>query len=432
MASLDFCSKHNMVAYLEKNDGNTEFHQVMDFLTHSSIHYVLTVIQVLNFVVNVLWTKTSIRSNLLFNDVDGIDSMTNQAIFDNIQLMGPTEEEGEVSERPSESQPIPSPTHTSEDQFEPQSDQSLRPSSSIPISDSNPESSGGNHGEIKGLKAQIKQLKKNARPGRKAVKSSKGAPSVHTHTDWDDMDTDFEASLDEVIDYTPAQNKGINGKGRIKEEDESDTESEDITEVEKKLKMLARDEEVARQLEADLQAEMERERQREEEDSIVTIREMYDEVQVGIDADALFAAKLQQEEREEYTIEERAKFLNETIAAQRKFRATQRSVEIRSRPPTKSQLRNLMMTYLKNMSNYKHSQLKAKRFKEIQEGSCIHKKKVTLEELDSTKVEVKQKGHEGSFRKRPGKRLKMKATKKSKRQKTNSDIKEEKQLKTFL
>ncbi|GKC21888.1 hypothetical protein Tco_1024038, partial [Tanacetum coccineum] len=132
-------------------------------------------------------------------------------------LVQPTEEEGEVSERPSESQPIPSPTHTSEDQFEPQSDQSLRPSSSIPISDSNPESSGGNHGEIKGLKAQIKQLKKNARPGRKAVKSSKGAPSVHTHTDWDDMDTDFEASLDEVIDYTPAQNKGNEGTDKQKE-----------------------------------------------------------------------------------------------------------------------------------------------------------------------------------------------------------------------
>nr|GEV20315.1 putative ribonuclease H-like domain-containing protein [Tanacetum cinerariifolium] len=50
------------------------------------------------------------------------------------------------------------------------------------------------------------------------------------------------------------------------------------------------------------------------------------------------------------SIEERAKFLAETIVAQRRFRAAQRFVEIRSRPPTKSQLRNLMMTYLKNMS----------------------------------------------------------------------------------
>ncbi|GJV35639.1 hypothetical protein Tco_1408116 [Tanacetum coccineum] len=64
----------------------------------------------------------------------------------NSMLVQPTEDEGEVSERPSEYQPIPSPTHPSEDQPEPQPDLSPRPSSSIPIPDSNPEGSGGNHG----------------------------------------------------------------------------------------------------------------------------------------------------------------------------------------------------------------------------------------------------------------------------------------------
>nr|GEY36137.1 hypothetical protein [Tanacetum cinerariifolium] len=80
-------------------------------------------------------------------------------------------------------------------------------------------------------------------------------------------------------------------------------------------------------------------RQREEEASKAAIAEMYDKVQAGIEADALFVAKLQHEEREEYTIEERAKFLAETIASQIKFRDAQRFVEIKSRPPTKSQLR---------------------------------------------------------------------------------------------
>ncbi|GJU71536.1 putative reverse transcriptase domain-containing protein [Tanacetum coccineum] len=227
---------------------------------------------------------------------------------------------------------------------------------------------------------------------------------------------------------------------------------------------IARDAEIARQLQVDLQAEVERERQREEEASKAAIAEMYDEVQAGIDADALFAAKLQQEEREEYTIEERAKFLAETIAAQRKFRAAQRSAEIRSRPPTKSQLRNLMMTYLKNMGGYKHSQLKAKSFEEIKgmyerqkksvqdfvpigsakeeelikkmnekaTGEDTSNKEKVLEEPDSTKVEVKQEGHKDGTKKRPGRRLKMKATKKSKRQKTDSDLEEGEQLKAFL
>ncbi|GJY62560.1 hypothetical protein Tco_0463217 [Tanacetum coccineum] len=84
---------------------------------------------------------------------------------------------------------------------------------------------------------------------------------------------------------------------------------------------IARDVEIARQLQVDLQAEVKRERQREEEASKAAIAEIYDEVQEGIDADALFAAKLQPEEREEYIIEERAKFLAETIASQRKFKA---------------------------------------------------------------------------------------------------------------
>ncbi|GJT65003.1 putative ribonuclease H-like domain-containing protein [Tanacetum coccineum] len=151
--------------------------------------------------------------------------------------------------------------------------------------------------------------------------------------------------------------------------------------------------------------EEERKRQREEEASKAVIAEMYDEVQAGIDDDALFAAKIQQEEREEYTIEERAKFLAETIAAQRKFRVAQRSVEIRSRPPTKSQLRNLMITYLKNMGGYKHSRLKSKSFEEIKEEKLINKmnekatgvdtsnKVKVLEEPNSTKVEVKQEGN---------------------------------------
>ncbi|GJY30005.1 hypothetical protein Tco_0405772 [Tanacetum coccineum] len=123
---------------------------------------------------------------------------------------------------------------------------------------------------------------------------------------------------------------------------------------------------------------------------MATIYEEYDTFQASIDADALFAAKLQQEDSEQYTIEERAKFLAETIAAQRNFRAAQRAAEIRSRPPTKTQLRNLMMTYLKNMGGYKHNQLKGKTYEEIQglyerEQKFIH----DFVPMDSKKEEKK-------------------------------------------
>nr|GEZ70626.1 hypothetical protein [Tanacetum cinerariifolium] len=156
-------------------------------------------------------------------------------------------------------------------------------------------------------------------------------------------------------------------------------------------------------------------RQREEEASKATIVEMYDEVKAAIEADAL---------------------------------AAQRSTEIRSRPPTKSQLKNLMMRYLNNMGGYKYSQLKAKTFEEFQglyerqkrviddfkpmdSYDAVEKEKV-LEEPDNTKIEVKEEGDKENIRKRSGRRLKIKATKKSKRQKTDSDLKKEELLKTFL
>ncbi|GJU33787.1 hypothetical protein Tco_1182141 [Tanacetum coccineum] len=113
MAVLESCPKHNMVAYLDKTEGNAEFHEVINFLARSSIHHALTVSLVVSTTfVEQFWmsakskminnvryitakvagkpisiSEASIRSDLLFDDVDGIDSLPNQAIFDAIKLM---------------------------------------------------------------------------------------------------------------------------------------------------------------------------------------------------------------------------------------------------------------------------------------------------------------------------------------------------------
>ncbi|GJZ93311.1 hypothetical protein Tco_0665376 [Tanacetum coccineum] len=42
MANLEFYDKHNMVAYLEKSEGSEGFHEIIDFLCASHIHYALT------------------------------------------------------------------------------------------------------------------------------------------------------------------------------------------------------------------------------------------------------------------------------------------------------------------------------------------------------------------------------------------------------
>ncbi|GKA51195.1 hypothetical protein Tco_0744391 [Tanacetum coccineum] len=127
-----------------------------------------------------------------------------------------------------------------------------------------------------------------------------------------------------------------------------------------------KDAEVALRLQAELDEELRVERERQEEASKVTIAKMFDEVQARMDADYELAARMTQEEQEKYTIKERARLLAEFFKRRKKQLAVKREKAIRNKPPTKTQLRNLMMTYLKNMGGYKHSQLKGKSYEEIQ------------------------------------------------------------------
>ncbi|GJU76583.1 putative ribonuclease H-like domain-containing protein [Tanacetum coccineum] len=88
------------------------------------------------------------------------------------------------------------------------------------------------------------------------------------------------------------------------------------------------------------EAEEERNRLAKEEATNEALIKNFDDIKARIEADRILTEKLQEQEREQFTIEERAKFLHDTIAAQRKFLAQQRSEAIRNRPPTKKQLRN--------------------------------------------------------------------------------------------
>ncbi|GJQ98743.1 putative ribonuclease H-like domain-containing protein [Tanacetum coccineum] len=78
------------------------------------------------------------------------------------------------------------------------------------------------------------------------------------------------------------------------------------------------------------------------------------------------AARLQAQEQEELTIEERSKMFVELMDKRKKHFARLRVEEQRRNPPTKAQKINTMSTYLKNMAGYKHNQLKTKIFKDIQ------------------------------------------------------------------
>ncbi|GJS76458.1 hypothetical protein Tco_0726339 [Tanacetum coccineum] len=73
-----------------------------------------------------------------------------------------------------------------------------------------------------------------------------------------------------------------------------------------------------------------------------------------------------EEEREQFSIDEQARFLVETIAERKRFFAAQRAEQIRNKPPTIAQLRNKMVTFMKHMGKYTHNQLRSKSFEEIQ------------------------------------------------------------------
>ncbi|GKA87017.1 hypothetical protein Tco_0808728 [Tanacetum coccineum] len=78
-----------------------------------------------------------------------------------------------------------------------------------------------------------------------------------------------------------------------------------------------------------------------------------DNIQAMIKADEQLAARVQAEEQELYSIKEKSRLLVEMIAERKRFFAAQRATEQRSKPPTKSLMRNRMCTYLRNMGDDK-------------------------------------------------------------------------------
>nr|GFA60363.1 hypothetical protein [Tanacetum cinerariifolium] len=104
----------------------------------------------------------------------------------------------------------------------------------------------------------------------------------------------------------------------------------------------------------------------EQEVKDAALMEQMEDVQARMDVDVLLAERLQQEEREHFTINEQARMLVDLITERKRFFAAQRTEQIRNKPPTTAQLKNKMITYLKHMGKYTHNQLKSKSFEEIQ------------------------------------------------------------------
>ncbi|GJU81185.1 hypothetical protein Tco_1283550 [Tanacetum coccineum] len=124
------------------------------------------------------------------------------------------------------------------------------------------------------------------------------------------------------------------------------------------------DEEEERRLQAifDEEARM----AKEEAEKEAKLVEDWDNVKAKMDTDYELASKLQAEEQEELTIEEKSKLFIELMEKRKRHFAAKRAEEKRNKPPTKAQKRKTMSTYLKNMDGWKLDQLKGKSYNEVE------------------------------------------------------------------
>nr|GEX58243.1 hypothetical protein [Tanacetum cinerariifolium] len=92
MAKLAFCDYHNMVASLEKTKHNTDIHQIVDFLEASHIRLETTDGETKNLTKINGRQRTvsefSIRRHLKLNDEEGISTLPDNELFENLSLMG--------------------------------------------------------------------------------------------------------------------------------------------------------------------------------------------------------------------------------------------------------------------------------------------------------------------------------------------------------
>ncbi|GJS33157.1 hypothetical protein Tco_0531539 [Tanacetum coccineum] len=106
---------------------------------------------------------------------------------------------------------------------------------------------------------------------------------------------------------------------------------------------------------------------REKDEANVALIEEWNDIQAKIETDYELAQRLQAEEQEELTVDEKATLFQQLLEKKRKHFAAKRAEERRNRPPIRAQQRSIMCTYLKNMAGWKPKDLKSKSFANIQE-----------------------------------------------------------------
>nr|GEY01451.1 hypothetical protein [Tanacetum cinerariifolium] len=212
------------------------------------------------------------------------------------------------------------------------------------------------------------------------------------------------------------------GKGVLVEEEPE--KQEKVKRKDQGLAQIKSDADLAQRIYDEELVELDRaqkEKQKQKEATIAALTEEFDEIQARMDADHELAIRMTHEEQEKYTIKERVRLLAKYFERRKKQLAEKRAEAIRNKPPTRTQVRNKTITYLKHMGNYTYQQLKHKTFKELYKLYQKEQKWINdfvpmdSEKEDKKSVELESKGKKGKRIKRVAdSALKHKSSKKQK------------------
>nr|GEW32144.1 hypothetical protein [Tanacetum cinerariifolium] len=386
---------------------NVEFHQIVDFLTSSSIYHALTIHATIDGKTVVI-TESSVRRDLLFIDDNGITCLTYAQFFENLPLMGQTLKGTGFPHTRGPNFPDPSvdveAIHKEEGDslvraaitasLDVQQDSSniAKTQSKATLNEPTPHGDGGQTPGSDEGSMTLKELtilcitlsQKSSRIssfhpfragtsrrlslGRRSVSKPrmKNLKSQQKFQDTDDLVDEEDSgekggSTSETVSAARPYISAARPKvctTALKTPPTTTTLFDD--------KYVTIDDTL---IQTDLDEEARIERERQEKASKAALAGLYDEVQAQIDVDHYLAARLTHEEQEMYTVEERSKLLAGLFDRRKKHLAKKRAEAIRSKPPIKTQLRNLTMTYLKHRGSEEDEKRVGSRKKRVASSS---------------------------------------------------------------
>nr|GEV94980.1 hypothetical protein [Tanacetum cinerariifolium] len=354
MANLEFCEQHNMVAFLEKPQGSTYFHQIVDFLNSTHIKYALTENPVIYVSLNRQFWETASSSMLknmddkskflmyprfiqiflkkhkrllkpykLFSNMRRVSKgyyEVDVPLFPAMLVQGPVLQSDPTISPPLISLPlmVPTPPHDS------------------PLPRGNAPGSKDGRMTLNELTALCTSLSKKVESLESDLKSATKPQKVKGVAFRDVKKTPRLIRSTTTLQPLPSIDPKDKGNGVLVKEELVKVKRRD-----QGLAQIESDAELARRLYEEELAEVDRaqkERQKQDEATIAVLTEEFDEIQLRMDVNHKLAARLTYEEQKQFTIQERAKLLAEFFKRRKKQFAAERSEAIRNKPPIRTQL----------------------------------------------------------------------------------------------